>query len=203
MITNSPFIQLGMVILAVSIFLLYIKPTVADIRATQDQVAIYQSELDRVNEVNNTLQDHINEINLLPLSGVQALERYLPITIDEIAVMRDLLLITKEVDVQVTALDYTGSKSETADSQDSEEGAVVSESGIPTLFSLGVTASYDSFKQLLKALEVNNYRFTVESVEVTPAEDDLLTIQLSLATYALGTPTAAEDTDVATDDPLE
>jgi hypothetical protein len=36
------------------------------IRATQDEVAVYQNELDRVTNVNSLLTEHAEKINLLP-----------------------------------------------------------------------------------------------------------------------------------------
>lgn len=207
MITNSPFIQLGMVVLAVSIFLLYIKPTITDIRLTQDQVGVYQGELDRVNEVNNLLQKHVNDINLLPLSDVQALERYVPAVIDEIAVMRDLLLITDMVGVTVTALDYTAAQGESVaaeDTESAEDGAgSQGVGGVSAEFNLAVSASYDEFKELLRALEINGYRLTVESANVTPDTEGQLSVDLTLLVQALGAPVTPSEDEVIPDVDLE
>ncbi len=188
MITNSPIIQLFMVILAVAIVLLYIQPTVEAIRATQDQTAVYQNELDRVTAVNDMLQRHINTINTLPLSDVQALERYIPTTIDEIAVMRDLRLLVSEVGITLTSLEYGGPVTPAAGEEVAGTGAAPSAALVPLGFSLGVETTYDGLKNLLRALEINNYQLTIMSADIAPGEDDLLLVALELVAYALEAP---------------
>jgi hypothetical protein len=189
MITNSPIIQVFMLVLAVAIVLLYIQPTVETIRATQDGTAVYQTELSRVTEVNNLLQQHINTINTLPLSDVQALERYIPATIDEIAVMRDLQLLVTEVGVTLTTLEYGGLvNAPEADGSAVDPSLAPRAELVSSTFTLGVDATYDGLKALLRALEINNYQFTVAGAEVAPTEDGLLTVTLDLVTYSLNAP---------------
>ncbi|MCU0678630.1 MAG: hypothetical protein MUF19_03555 [Candidatus Pacebacteria bacterium] len=197
MITNSPFIQLFMVILAVAILLLYIQPTIESIRATQDDIAIYQNELDRVTEVNDILRTHTNTINTLPLSDVQALERYIPSTIDEIAVMRDLQLLVNEIGITLTALEYGGpAAAAEADGSAVTETESNNEELVSTTFSLGVETSYAGLKALLRALEVNNYQFTVAGADIVPGETGLLSVSLDLVTYALRAPSSGTDVSV-------
>jgi hypothetical protein len=192
MITNSPIIQLFMIVLAVAIVLLYIQPTIQTIRATQDQAAVYQSELNRVTEVNDILRGHSNAINTLPLSDVQALERYIPTTIDEIAVMRDLQLIVNEANVKLIALEYGGPVQLTAgDGSAVVETETSSKELVPVSFTLGVETSYDGLKTLLRALEVNNYQLTVAGADITPSLEGTLTVNLDLVTYALEAPAVA------------
>jgi hypothetical protein len=197
MITNSPFIQLFMVILAVAILLLYIQPTIESIRATQDDIAIYQNELDRVTEVNDILRTHTNTINTLPLSDVQALERYIPSTIDEIAVMRDLQLLVNEIGITLTSLEYGGpAAAAEADGSAVTETESNNEELVSTTFSLGVETSYAGLKALLRALEVNNYQFTVAGADIVPGETGLLSVSLDLVTYALRAPSSGTDVSV-------
>jgi hypothetical protein len=189
MITNSPIIQLFMIVLAVAIVVLYIQPTIQTIRATQDQAAIYQSELNRVTEVNDILRGHSNTINTLPLSDVQALERYIPTTIDEIAVMRDLQLIVNEANVKLIALEYGGPvELTTGDGSAVVETEMMNKELVPISFTLGVETSYDGLKTLLRALEVNNYQLTVAGADITPSLEGVLTVSLDLVTYALEAP---------------
>ncbi len=184
MITNSPFIQLFMVVLAAAILMLYIKPTITDIRSTQDQIDTYAYELDRVTNVNELLRTHAGEIDALPLSNIQALERYLPSRIDEIAVMRDLQLIADEVGVQLVTLEYAGSDS----TESADPSLQVSSPGnrpITTKFRLGVSARYEELKSLLAAIEVNNYQLSVDTADITPAENGLLNADIILVAYSL------------------
>jgi hypothetical protein len=186
-----------MVILAVAILLLYIQPTIESIRATQDDIAIYQNELDRVTEVNDILRTHTNTINTLPLSDVQALERYIPSTIDEIAVMRDLQLLVNEIGITLTALEYGGpAAAAEADGSAVTETESNNEELVSTTFSLGVETSYAGLKALLRALEVNNYQFTVAGADIVPGETGLLSVSLDLVTYALRAPSSGTDVSV-------
>ena len=68
-----------MVILAGAILVLYIRPSIAEIRTTQDQIEVYNYELARVTDVNKLVAEHASTINTLPLSSLQALEKYIPI----------------------------------------------------------------------------------------------------------------------------
>lgn len=184
MITNSPFVQLFMVVLAAAILLLYIRPTIAEIRTTQDQIDTYQYELDRVTDVNELLRSHASTIDALPLSSIQALERYLPSRIDEIAVMRDLQLIVEEVGVKLVTLEYAGADNET-NSDPSLEVTTPSNKPAATKFRLGVSATYDELKALLSAIEINNYQLAIDSAEIAPAEDGRLTADIVLVAYSL------------------
>lgn len=175
-----------MVVLAVAILLLYIRPTVTDIRATQDQIGNYQYELDRVTDVNDLLRSHAAAIDALPLSNIQALERYLPSRIDEIAVMRDLQMIVEEVGVDLVTLEFAGGAT-TEKADPSLE--IVSPGNVPvsTKFNLGVTASYSELKTLLSAIEINNYQLSVESADITPIDDGRLSANIVLVAYSLET----------------
>ncbi len=185
MITNSPFVQLFMVVLAVAILLLYIRPTVTEIRATQDNISAYEYELDRVTNVNELLRSHASAIDALPLSNIQALERYLPSRIDEIAIMRDLELIVNEVGVELVTLEYAGSEASEAAADPSLEVTSYGNKPIETKFRLGVSASYDELKSLLSAIEINNYQLLIESADVTPTEAGLVSADIVLVAYSL------------------
>jgi hypothetical protein len=184
MITNSPFVQLFMVVLALAILFLYIRPTVTEIRATQDNISAYENELDRVTNVNDLLRSHTSAIDALPLSNIQALERYLPSQVDEIAIMRDLELIVNEVGVQLVTLEFAGSDANVS-ADPSLEVTSRGNNPIATKFHLGVTSSYDELKTLLSAIEINNYQLSIDSADITPTEDGKLNADIVLVAYSL------------------
>lgn len=173
-----------MVVLAVAILLLYIRPTVTDIRATQDNISSYEYELDRVTSVNDMLRSQASAIDALPLSNIQALERYLPSRIDEIAIMRDLELIVNEVGVTLVTLEFAGSDA-SANADPSLEVVSRGNKPVATKFRLGVTATYDELKTLLSAIEVNNYQLSIDSADVTPSEAGELSADIVLVAYSL------------------
>ncbi len=195
MITNSPVIQLAMVLLAVAILLLYIRPTITEVRAVQDQIAVYENELTRVTDVNTRLSEHTSAINKLPLTDVQALERYLPNSLDEINIMRDLQAIAAEIGVTVGSIDFGGKQ--TQSQSEGEEPTNQTLTGIESIsFSFSGESDYDTLKNFLRALEVNNYQFAVDSLEVTPSQEGLLSFELNVLVYVLQavTPTPNSDT---------
>jgi len=187
MITNSPLIQLFMVILAGAIFILYIEPTMQSFRATEDKIAVYTNELNRVKEVTNLVSSHIANIDTLPVTGRQALEVYLPTTIDEIAVMRDLQTIVEGLEMEIETLEFTGG----ADMADGTEGVPASENtatkypGLQTAtFALSLSTSYDGVKSLLRALEMNAYQLNITAASLTPNEAGEISVVLTIETYA-------------------
>lgn len=186
--SNSPVIQLFLVILAGAIVILYVRPTITTIRATQDKIGVYQNELTRVAGVNSQITQYKNNINSLSLDDVQALERYLPNTIDELSVMRDLEAIAAETGVTLTSLAYEGQTAVATD----ENGIQLAAPTLPSAtFKIGATMSYDTMKIFLAALESNNYPLVVEKLDVSPDEEGTLGLAASIITYALTAPVAA------------
>lgn len=184
MITNSPFVQLFMVILAGAILVLYIRPSIAEIRTTQDQIEVYNYELARVTDVNKLVAEHASTINTLPLSSLQALEKYIPIQIDEIAIMRDLQLVVESVGATLVMLEYASGDAAQDDNVDIETAAT-NDKPKATKFRLGVNTSYDNLKQLLSTIELNNYQLTIDSADVTPNDDGQLNVDITLIAYSL------------------
>lgn len=189
MITNSLFIQVFMVVLAAAILFLYIKPTVAEVRSIQSQISIYEGELVRVNDVNQILDENTQKIDALPKSDVQALERYIPNKIDEISVLRDLQAVVSSVGVELTGLEYLGGNTNSDQELVAEgEEVSVSDTLYSSTFKLSVLSSYSGLKNLLKALEVNNYPLVVKSVNVAPVDSGLLEVNIEVMVYSLEPP---------------
>jgi hypothetical protein len=185
MMSRSPLIQLVLVAMAAGVVILNIKPAVAEIRATQDDVVHYQEEIARVEAVNKLLTDNTNIINGISVDNTQALERYLPTKLDEIAILRDLEAITDTVGILPTALTFTGPIAAAATGED---GASTGLEIVSAGFTIDATLTYVQVKELLAAIEINDYQLSVESLELTPAESDMVTMSLSLAAYALTAP---------------
>jgi len=198
MFSNSPVIQLFMIVVSVGIVILFIMPTIDEFRATQDQIAQYEAETIKVVQVTELLEQQINTIENLPIDGRQALDRFVPNTIDEIAVMRDIESIVERVGLSVARLEYSPAGEEGgAPVVDTGEEISVDPNlaGLTTsTFSLGVITDYATLKQLLAALESNNYQFLVREAAIAPAaENGSLDVTLRLEVYTMkaGTITAA------------
>ncbi len=188
MFSNSPVVQLFMIAVSVGIVILFVMPTIDSFRAQQDRTAQYNAERVRVEEVTNLLEQHISTINNLPMSGRQALERYMPNSIDEIAVMRDIESIVRAAGLTVTRLDYSPAEAGGSVSADGVEVAVdpVLSSLQSAVFTLAVDTDYEGVKRLLRLIESNNYQFLIREASIVPSgEGSNLSATLRMEVYTL------------------
>ena len=84
------FVQIVMIAIAVGVVIFYVNPTVANIKQTQDLNQKYLDEINKVVTVNSLLQENVNQISSISRENKKALLRYLPDSVDEIAVLKDL-----------------------------------------------------------------------------------------------------------------
>ncbi len=201
--TNSLFVQIAMIVLAVCIVVLYIKPEIAQIRAIQDKTAVYTSEIEKVSNVNTTLSDHVKAIDAIPTDDKSALITYLPNAIDEIVIMRDLEAIVAESGVDLAELAYGGETQKQNNSGNEAPVSALNAQVTPHTFTVGVSGSYEAIKGLLALLEVNKYQLQVAAVDFTPQESDVLDAKISLVVYSMNvTATEASTADnLDTEDP--
>ncbi len=189
MFSNSPVVQLFMIVVSVGIVIIFVMPTIDSFRAQQDRIAQYNAERLRVEEVTTLLNQHINTINNLPMSGRQSLERYMPNSIDEIAVMRDIESIVRAAGLSVTRLDY--SPSDSGGGVVTTEGEEVAVDPVlsnlqSAVFTLAVNTDYEGVKRLLRIIESNNYQFLIREASIVPSgEGATLSATLRLEVYTL------------------
>ena len=186
----SLFTQIVMIVIAVTIGVMYIKPTVAAIKSTQQTTATYKAESDKVLSVNLALKEKIAKVESVKPADVAALKRYIPDNMDEIAVMKDVASIFKSLDVKLKDVSFKGKA----------EPVAIAEGAAPLplstySFSVATVVSYAELKQVLRAIEVNNYLLQINPLTVTPVkEDDTLTVEMELVTFSRASVT--EDTAV-------
>lgn len=167
-----------LIIIAVTIGMLYIKPTVEKIGAVEDKTAFYRAESLKVTAVNQDLSQKLSLIDSVTPADKDNLLRYLPDAIDDIAVMKDIVAIFNQVSVDVTDIAYTPGAVE-----NSRED-MVSIKGVDTHdFKMTATLSYDQLVNALRALEVNNYLLQISSLKITPDELGQLKIDLVLTAF--------------------
>ena len=178
----SLFTQIGMIVVAVIITVLYIKPTVANIRSTEETTATYSAEADKVSDVNKMLSEQVAKVNSVTSADGEALKRYMPDSVDEVAVMKDLSAIFTALNIPLTALTAGTAAVLSGDSATDQTSHLTTHS-----FTVGATMSYPELKKLLSALEVNNYLLQIDSLKVTPSESGDLAVSLSLSTFSRAT----------------
>lgn len=180
MIPKGFLTQIAMIIVAVVIAITYIEPTIAEIGSIQDEIAVYQQETKKVVDVNSQLATLVSRLESVSTADNRRLLTYMPNTVDEISVARDLYAIVKQSSAQfvdVTSQDDTrarrGSQEEVDDSNPK-----------PHTFDLSVTGTYDQIKTLFSLLEQNHYPLEVKGATINSSEGGMLSADLTLVTYA-------------------
>lgn len=188
---RSLFMQIVMVVIAGAIAWMYIKPTIAEIRLTQDEIVKYRAELDKVTATNQLLATKLNTVNAVPINQVDALQRFLPEDIDTVAIYKDLVAIADQSQVSITAIagGDLGTGEEDGRQTVSDEEVVGETAAITNTkshsFTLTVNGTYDDIKVFLDALNVSNYPLYVDAVTFTSDEEVGLSAEMTLTTYTL------------------
>jgi hypothetical protein len=176
---NSLIIQVITAAVAIGIVMTYIKPTMTLIRTHQDDIAQIRDEADRIAEVNRKLADLYAQVNNISQSDKAALYTYLPDAVDDVRVLKDIDAMARDAQVLIGDLAYGGP----------EQVVVTEENSVRVkpaahLFTLSFQGSYEQFKEILGMIEKNNYPLAVKELTVTPTEGGLLTVKMTLVTYA-------------------
>ena len=187
---NGLFWQLTIVGVSVAILFTYIKPELEEVAGTQEQIASYIEEKDKVNDVNRDLSRFLQTIEDIPRADRERLLTYMPDQVDDIAVMRDLTFISEQAGViliDITAGGEALSGENSGGRRDSSPEET--QEGIPTvaypqIFELNVEGSYAQIKELLRLVEQNVYPLEVHSLEVFNKDGGFLTANITMQTYS-------------------
>jgi hypothetical protein len=171
--------QCILIVIAVSIGMLYIKPTIEKIGVIEDNTALYREELKKVSDVNQTLDEKLSIIDSVTPADKDNLLRYLPDTIDDIAVMKDIVAIFNQVSVDVTGVVYAPGETINHD----QEGELFVKGVDAHNFTVVATLNYDQLMSALRAIEVNNYLLQVSSLKMAPDELGQLKATLVLTAF--------------------
>lgn len=175
----SLFTQVLMIIIAVTIGIVYIKPTIASIRSTEETTAMYIAEANKVKEVDEMLEMKVRKVDSVPTADVTALNRYMPDSVDDVAVMKDISAVFTALKIPLSGLSVGG----TAAPVDVKDGGLSSKLTSHT-FTVSASMSYSELKKLLHALEINDYLLQVDSLRLAPTELGSLLVNLTLSTFS-------------------
>jgi hypothetical protein len=170
-------IQIVLFITSVVIIVTYIQPSLLTIKETQDEIFVYSDASGKASELNVRLSSLTDDEQSFKSTDMAALSDYLPSTIDVMAVMADVASIVKASDATITAL---GSGELQLPNEDAVfAGEVIVSDSTPHIdIDLSVSATYESFKTMLRSFEKNKYPLEVVSLtlgESTRQEGDLVT----------------------------
>lgn len=194
MIPKGLFSQIAMIILSIGIVFTYVKPEFANIAEVQDSIAVYQAELEKVASVNDKLAELKSKMDRTSSIDQRKLLAYMPDSVDEINVMRDLDIITKTAGFESADISYEDSSKGGGSSRNS---GLVESPDMPTSesFKLTVEGDYVQIKTLFALLEKNQYPLEVTMVDITkssdgedPSRDGLLSAEIGISTFAYKMP---------------
>lgn len=180
MIPKGLFTQIAMIIIAIAIIITYVQPAFGEIGGVQDNIEIYAKERMKVESVNMQLSSLLSKINSVSNEDRRQLLTYLPDVVDEIAVPRDLVLITREAGILYKSSSYVG-VSDVTNLTDSEK-----ELNLPKAytFNLSVEGTYSQLKNLFNLMEQNNYPLEVHAISVKKIDGGFLQAEIELVTYS-------------------
>lgn len=167
------FIKLTLVVIAVLIGIMYIKPTLDSISEVQDDILTYQNEINNVGQVNARLASLVSQIDSVSNTDQQALLRYLPNQIDELVVLQDIQSIISRHNFIIQDVSYD----ENISNNEEIDGVVVHQ------FSFSGSTNYAELKALLATFAQNDYLLEFQKLEVTAAAGDTLDVTAELVAY--------------------
>lgn len=184
MIFNSFFTQILMVVLAAGMLLFYVRPTMGEIGVIQDSILQYQEERAKAESVNGQLAALVAEVNNISAANMKALSTYLPDSIDDAAVMRDIHIIAQASNVVLEDIGYSLGAS---DVKYTPEGEPIVSGPVRHDFATSISGDYESIKTFLTNLERNNYPLEVHmfTLDAGDEEEGDLSAELTLVTYSL------------------
>lgn len=184
MIPSGLFSQIAIIILSIGIIVTYVKPTIDTIGAYQDQIGTYQTERQKVKEVNDTLSALASRVNNIDTESQRRLLTYLPDKIDTISVPRTIESIALEANVVLSGISHETAEDEDIESQYVEEGIAAEPTPDIEDFSVSFTGTYNQMKTFLRLTEQNEFPLETVKLEVLQADSGSLTVELLLRTYS-------------------
>ena len=182
MIPNGLFTQIALVILSVGIVVTYIKPAFEGVAEVQDQITAFQTEREKIDQVNLQLKTLTASAESVSLDDKERLLTYMPNSVDTIAVPRDLTFIAQEAGVILKDVSYGGVPNEAVD-EEAVSAFELSANPSPHMLSLTVQGNYSQIKNLFAVLEQNNYPLEVHNLEIQKVEGGFLEATVDIVTY--------------------
>jgi Tfp pilus assembly protein PilO len=164
--------------LSIAIIFAFIQPKLVELRDVQAEIDEYTTAVNNATQFTNELQSQLNQINSISRADEQALETFLPRTIDAVVISRDLQTIAQRNSMRVETISYAEPVTEETvrsiqdPSFDTSEAAAEDIEPILTRTPVTITVqgSYESFIGFLRSLEANVYPLRVTNIAVSFAE---------------------------------
>lgn len=179
MIPQGLFTQIAMLILAVAIIITYVQPTFVRIGSVQDDIGVYEEQRSKVAAVNGQLAALVARMESVSNDDKRRLLTYLPDSVDEVAVQRDLVAIMAEAGVIYKSVSYMGKIEDLSTASDEKVILPAASS-----FELAMDGTYGQIKNFLRLLEQNQYPLEIRNLDINQLEGGFLNANVQLYTYA-------------------
>lgn len=156
-------VQLGLIVISITIIFTYIQPTFADIRLVQDELFEYTDAVEKAGEFNQRLNELASVASSISEQDMARLNRLLPENVDSAQVMRDLEVLVERSELTLASLeaDEEFAPSLPEDFQANEQQLTLSYQD----FMLAVEGSYEDIKRLFNDIEGNDYLLEIIKLE--------------------------------------
>jgi len=156
--------QITLAALSLIIIFVYIQPTLITIGDNQDQLFEYTDTANKASELNSKLSELLAAEQSFKKADIEALETYLPSTIDDMTVMADITEMVHKNGLLVDEL-ISGELQSPEENIIFEGESIVSDGVSYKDFILTVSGPYEPFKAMLNSFERNKY--PLEFIELT------------------------------------
>lgn len=184
MISNGLFSQIGMIIISVGIIFTYIHPTLKNISLVQDDIFLYQTKSGDVAKVNDKLNSLVSRLESISSDDKSRLVKFMPDSVDEIEIPRDLYIIAKESGLSYVDSKYLSEERKVRAISDSNDESAPE----GHLLQLSVEGTYSQIKYLFSLLEKNDYLLELDNLSISKLEGGFLEAEITLKTYSYKMP---------------
>jgi hypothetical protein len=169
--------QAALIIASFVIFFTFIQPSLAEVKATQDQIFQYKDALDKASQFNARLRELVTIRDSFSPQDLGRLEQFIPDKIDTLSIMKDIETICQLKQAPIISLTAKDIVVPTTDS--SFEGHLAASDAVLNLpyqdFDLSFKGDYWQMKDILRMIESHDVLFDVVNVNFTTGETPLVT----------------------------
>lgn len=180
------FSQVLAVIIAITIGYFYVQPTVDEIGQIQTDTAEYASERKEIETINAQLAGDLATYQSISPTDKMLLDTYMPESIDDISIMRDISYIIEQANVTNTVLSYDGpvdSERSILSPDANSNSALAERSATAHGFTVGLNGSYAEVKDFLSLLEQNEYPLEVHQMSLAADQSGRINASVTLVSY--------------------
>ncbi len=158
----SILLQLLLFISAFTAIFFYVRPEFSVVRERQDLLAHYAEAIDEATQLRNIIQDLDNEKSNLPVSGIESVLTYLPLSdLDVVSIKRDLISYIEMTNLSFERIDHFN-RAQNVDNYEDVTGDSLN---------IHVVGDYADIKNFVFLLESNNYPLRITEMSMRREDD--------------------------------